>query len=130
MHTYAARWLLAPMHQWRAHRLMAEQGPTLPYPTAWALVLLSRHPDELAFVRSARYTNATDGADAGLSFDDWGNLATNERTRRAAWLQRHGHSPVRLLGLSDALLRRAGLCVVDWGPPGAINPQLRGNSLT
>ncbi len=59
MQTYTARWLLAPARQWQAHRLMAQHGPGLPYPTAWALISLHHHPEDAVYLRPAAHTVPT-----------------------------------------------------------------------
>ncbi|MDP9607928.1 MULTISPECIES: hypothetical protein [Streptomyces] len=110
------RWLLAPARQWRTHRLMAQQGPSLSYTTAWALVTLANSPEEFAFVQqSARETDPT--VEAGLYFDDWKELSSQERDRRKRWLLRRGSSPVQQLGITEEAIKRAGMRVVDWGEP-------------
>lgn len=53
MKTRSVRWLLAPVTQWRVRRLMAAQGPSIPYEVAWTLVRLGQKPDELPFARAA-----------------------------------------------------------------------------
>ena len=53
MKTRSVRWLLAPVTQWRVHRLMVAQGPSIPYEVAWTLVRLGQKPEELPFAQAA-----------------------------------------------------------------------------
>lgn len=53
MKTRSVRWLLAPVTQWRVRRLMAAQGPSIPYEVAWTLVRLGQKPEELPFAQAA-----------------------------------------------------------------------------
>ncbi len=110
------RWLLAPLRQWRTLRLMAQHGPSLTYTTAWALIALHSSPDEFTFVQQWAQESGDLGK-AGISYDQWSELSDGERARRTRWLLRHGRSPVQRLGISEPLLKRAGLRVVDWGEP-------------
>ncbi|MBU6529582.1 hypothetical protein [Streptomyces mayonensis] len=115
MNLHARRWLLAPMRQWRTARLIHRHGPSLDYDTAWALVTLSRSPDEFAFVKQAT-REARPIREAGFHYDDWNSLSTRERTRRQRWLKRHGSTPLQQLQVDELQLLNAGLRVVEWGP--------------
>lgn len=42
MNVRTRRWLLAPIRQWRTHQLIRRHGPSLDYPTAWALITWPR----------------------------------------------------------------------------------------
>lgn len=53
MRIRSIRWLLAPVTQWRVHRLMAAQGPSISYEVAWTLVRLGQKPEELPFAQAA-----------------------------------------------------------------------------
>lgn len=44
MNVRTRRWLLAPIRQWRTHQLIRRHGPSLDYPTAWALITWPRPP--------------------------------------------------------------------------------------
>ncbi|MFG3430370.1 hypothetical protein [Streptomyces californicus] len=112
----ARRWLLAPLRQWRTHSLMRRHGPSLDYATAWALVTLSRNPEEFAFVRQAT-GEADPHGDVGLHYDYGYTLTTRERDRRRKWLNRHGRTPIQLLNVEEIHIVNAGLRVVDWAPP-------------
>lgn len=110
------RWILAPLRQWRAHHLIRQHGPSLDYPTAWALITLTTSPREFAYVQQAT-REACSTADAGLHYDSWEALSPEERTRRQRWLARHGKTPIQRLGITPDQLKRAGLRVVDWSLP-------------
>ncbi|WP_406426395.1 hypothetical protein [Streptomyces sp. NBC_00147] len=110
------RWLLAPIRQWHTHNLMRRHGPSLDYPTAWALITLRHSPDEFAFVRQAIH-EAAPGTEPGLHHDNWSSLSPRERMRRTRWLTRHRKTPIEQLNVSEIQLQRAGLRVVDWGAP-------------
>lgn len=109
------RWLLAPLRQWRTLRLIRRHGPSLDYATAWALVTLSRSPDEFAFVRQATHEAGPLG-DVGLHYDDGNSLTAREHARRQRWLERHGSTPIQQLNLDELQMVNVGLRVVDWGP--------------
>ncbi|MEV8389791.1 MULTISPECIES: hypothetical protein [unclassified Streptomyces] len=95
---------------------MKQQGSSLTYTTAWALVTLATSPNEFAFVQqSVQEAGAT--VEAGLYFDDWSDLSSQERARRKRWLLRRGCTPIQRLGITDASLKRAGIRVVGWGKP-------------
>ncbi|MGA5215405.1 hypothetical protein ACPCAE_04905 [Streptomyces cinereoruber] len=80
------------------------------------MITLCDAPDEFSFVQqTACEAGGEDGG--GLHHDDWNLLTADERDRRNRWFMRHGRSPIGGLGLSDDLLVRAGLRVVDWGSP-------------
>ncbi|MFE2557919.1 hypothetical protein ACFXGT_18230 [Streptomyces sp. NPDC059352] len=117
MNPQTRRWLLAPARQWRTYRLMRQHGTSLDYGIAWALIALRDAPGEFDFVQLAA-REAGDAERGGLHHDDWNLLTSIERDRRSRWFTRHGKSPIERLGLSDDLLARAGLRVVDWGRPG------------
>lgn len=119
MRLEARRWLLAPVRQWRTHRLMRAHGSTLPYATAWSLITLVTRPEEFGYVRMAQQQARHDeGRDAlpAICYDDWDQLDVGERARRMAWLRRHHASPIQLLGLSAEELRAADIQVIEWGP--------------
>jgi hypothetical protein len=116
MNLRTRRWLLAPLRQWHTVRLMRRHGPSLDYETAWALVTLSRSPDEFAFVRQATH-EARPARGAGLHHDDWSTLTARERARRQRWLKRHESTPIQQLDVDELQLVNAGLRVIDWGPP-------------
>ncbi|MFD5475821.1 hypothetical protein [Streptomyces hawaiiensis] len=61
MKTRSVRWLLAPVTQWRVHRLMADQGHSFPYEAAWTLVRLGQKPEELPFAQAAWRQAAAQG---------------------------------------------------------------------
>ncbi|NED11787.1 hypothetical protein G3I33_09815 [Streptomyces sp. SID9124] len=115
MNPRARRWLLAPLRQWHTLRLIRRHGTSLDYATAWALVTLSRSPDEFAFVRQAAH-EADPLGDVGLHHDDGDGLTARERTRRQRWLKRHGSTPIQQLNVDELQMVNAGLRVVDWGP--------------
>ncbi|MGW7351655.1 hypothetical protein [Streptomyces sp. NPDC054784] len=94
---------------------MRQHGPTLDYATAWALVTLSRSPNEFAFVQQAAPEAGTTGR-VGLHYDNWNTLTPREHTRRQRWLERHGKTPIQQLNIAEMQLVNAGLRVVDWGP--------------
>lgn len=125
MNVRARRWLLAPLRQWSALRLIRQHGPSLDYATAWALITLSRSPDEFAFVQQAiRETGPT--GDTGLYYDDGKTLSARERDRRQRWLERHGRTPIQKLEIHEVQLVNARLRVIDWGPsPDSASPQHR-----
>ncbi|MBE8473870.1 hypothetical protein [Streptomyces justiciae] len=116
MNLHQRRWLLAPIRQWRTRRLMAQHGPSLGYPTAWALITLANAPLEATFVQQW-IRESDDPGEAGLSYDDWRGLTDKERERRNRWLLRHRRSPIQMLEIPDELLKRTGIRVVDWGTP-------------
>ncbi|MBR8642146.1 hypothetical protein KEF29_29555 [Streptomyces tuirus] len=116
MNVRTRRWLLAPIRQWRTHQLIRRNGPSLDYPTAWALITLATTADEFAYVQQAS-REAGSLADAGLYHDDWDALSLQERSRRTRWLARHGRTPIQQLDITERQLKRAGLRVVDWGVP-------------
>ncbi|MFF3373515.1 hypothetical protein ACFYXF_11265 [Streptomyces sp. NPDC002680] len=116
MNVRTRRWLLAPVRQWRTHHLLRRHGPSLDYPTAWALITLAGSPDEFAYVQQAT-REAGFTSEGGLHFDDWNTLSMRERTRRTRWLARHGKTPIQQLNLTVGQLQRSGLRVVDWGVP-------------
>lgn len=114
MNMRTRRWLLAPSRQWRTHRLMKQHGPSLAYPTAWALIALRHAPNEFFFAQQAvREAGVLDAP--GVRHDDWSTLSGRERARRDHWLQRRQVSPIQRLGLDEEVIERAGLSVVDWG---------------
>ncbi len=110
------RRILAPLRQWRAHHLIRQHGPSLDYPTAWALITLGTSPREFAYVQQATH-EAGSTADAGLHHGGWEALTPEERTRRKQWLARRGKTPIQRLGTTPDHLKRAGLRVVDWSLP-------------
>jgi hypothetical protein len=116
MNLHTRRWLIAPVRQWRTHRLLHRHGPSLDYTTAWSLIALAGSPHEFAFVRQA-VQEAEPTADAGLHHDTWRTLAPRERRRRRRWLARHDSSPIQQLDITEVQILSAGLRVVDWGPP-------------
>ncbi|MET9080129.1 hypothetical protein [Streptomyces sp. NPDC004232] len=118
MNLQRRRWLFAPIRQWQTRRLMAQHGPSLTYTTAWALIALRTSPNEFTLVQQwARESG--DFGEPGLYNDEWSELTDAERARRKRWLIRHGCSPVQRLGISEPLLKRAGIHVIDWGQPRA-----------
>ncbi|WP_327157679.1 hypothetical protein [Streptomyces tubercidicus] len=112
------RWLLAPIHQWRTYRLMAAHGSSMGYSTAWSLVALARHPDELPYVQNAAVRSAVQSAPAaGVRVDAWDRLDPEERARRISWLNRYRATPLQRLGVPEEIIEIAGLQVVEWGLP-------------
>jgi hypothetical protein len=116
MNVRTRRWLLAPIRQWRTHRLVRRHGLSLDYPTAWALITMATSADEFAYIQQATY-EAGPADEAGVHHDDWNELSLRERTRRTRWLARHGKTPIQQLDVKEGQLKRAGLRVVDWGVP-------------
>lgn len=110
-----ARWLLAPLRQLRALRLMKRHGPSLSYDTAWALITLHTAPDETPLIRS--WARENPGRAPGVHYDRWHDLSKTEQQRRRTWLQRHNRSPIQLLNLEAGLIFSTGLHVLDWGLP-------------
>jgi hypothetical protein len=106
---------MSPVTQWKAHRLRKSQGAGMDANTAWILVRLSMHPEEVKFSKASRMRNLD--VSPGLHFDDWRLLSLPEKRRRTAWLRRHGRSPLQRLELSEELIIRAGITVWDWGDP-------------
>jgi hypothetical protein len=115
MNRRTTRWLLAPLRQLRTRQLMAQHGPTLPYDTAWALITLHTASEETSLVRA--WAGEHPDTTPGVHYDHWHKLSSTEKRRRRSWLQRHGHSPVQLLGLDPLLVHSTGLHVLDWGLP-------------
>ncbi len=116
MNVRTRRWLLAPIRQWRTRRLIHRHGPSLDYPTAWALITLDTSTYEFAYVQQATH-EASPTPEAGLHHDDWNALSMRERTRRTRWFARHGKTPIQQLDITEEQLKRAGLRVVDWDVP-------------
>lgn len=75
---------------------------------------LKRNPDEFGYAADTSTGGVIGG---GLKHDLWSAQTTREKHRRLRWLQRYGRSPFQLLGISEDLLIRLGIEVVDWGPP-------------
>lgn len=116
------RWVLSPMRQWRAYRLIAAHGPSLSYGTAWSLVSLAQDPSELPFVRSlsARARIRSARADpVGVVVDVWAQVSPAEQARRLKWLRRHAATPLYRLGITEELIELAGLYVIEWALPPA-----------
>lgn len=112
------RWLLAPLTQWRARRLMMRHGPTLDAETAWNLVSLAQDPAALPYVRLSQ--NREGGKlQGGVVTDAWSRITDGDRRRRLKWLQRHSETPLHRLGITEELIELAGLVVTEWSlPPG------------
>ncbi|MFG2351512.1 hypothetical protein [Streptomyces phaeochromogenes] len=115
MNPQTRRWLLAPLRQLRTKRLIAQHGPTLPYPTAWALIALHSTSAEGHLLRA--YTAENPAGPPGIHYDHWHTLSSTEQRRRRKWLHRHRHSPIQLLHLDPDLIKSTGLHILDWGPP-------------
>lgn len=113
------RWLLAPLTQWRARRLVMHHGPTLDDDTAWCLVSLAQDPAVLPYVRRLR--NQEGGELHGSVVTDvWSRITAGERKRRLTWLQHHSETPLHRLGVTEELIELAGLTVTEWSmPPGS-----------
>lgn len=111
------RWLLAPISQWRAHRLVAHHGPSLSYRTAWCLVLLAQDPASLPYVRRLWLQHGREDLHVGVMIDVWVQITEVERKRRLSWLQRHSETPLHRLGITEELIELAGLSVIEWSLP-------------
>lgn len=109
------RWLLSPITQIRAHKLVASQRTTLDAETAWVLVRLRKNPAEADYALAA--SDLPRSSNPGVHYDRWESLSREERNRRTKWLERRGKSPFQLLDLSSHFLTIAGIAVVDWGLP-------------
>ncbi len=90
-------------------------GPGIDHNAAWVLVRLRRNPADMPY--AAARGGAPGSRRPGVYFDDWRLLSAQEKSRRAAWLERYGASPFRLLRVETEALSRAGVHVTDWGPP-------------
>lgn len=115
------RWLLAPLWQWRARRLVAAHGASMSESTAWCLVALARDPVEyMPLVRHVVLQRSLGASIApGAVLDSWRDLESCEQARRIAWLDRYGATPLHRLGVPEEVIELAGLHVVEWRlPPG------------
>lgn len=113
------RWFLAPISQWRAHRLVAHHGASLNYATAWCLVLLARDPASLPYVRRLSRQDRNEPRRAGVLVDVWVQLSRSEQSRRVKWLKRHSETPLHKLGITEEVIELGELLVVEWSlPPG------------
>lgn len=70
-------------------------GPGIDHNAAWVLVRLRRNPADMPY--AAARGGAPGSRRPGVYFDDWRLLSAQEKSRRAAWLERYGASPFRLL---------------------------------
>lgn len=111
------RWLLAPISQWRSHRLVMHHGPSLNYETAWSLVLLAQDPASLPYVRRSWLQSERERSHVGVMVDVWVQITEAERRRRLKWLQRHSETPLYRLGITEELIELAGLSVTEWSLP-------------
>ena len=113
------RWLLAPISQWRAHRLVTHHGPSLSYNTAWCLVLLAQDPASLPYVRRLLLQDGSKDRQTGVMIDVWTQANSTEKERRLKWLKRYSETPLHKLGITEELIELAGLYVIEWSlPPG------------
>jgi hypothetical protein len=86
---------------------------------AWWLIALARDPLSLTLVRSVTAPGAGAAMTPGVVLDDWSALSSEEQARRHAWLDRHGATPLRRLGVPEEVIELAGLRVTEWElPPG------------
>lgn len=113
------RWLLAPVSQWRAYRLVSDHGPSMSYQMAWSLVVLARDPASLPYVRRQAFNKEETDGRVGVILDVWIQLSRLEKNRRLRWLKRHSETPLYRLGITEELIELAGLSVMEWSlPPG------------
>lgn len=112
------RAVLAPLTAWRARRLSAAYGPGLDRETAWRLVRLATHPEDVHFATHRQIAAPESGPIR------WEELSSAERERRLAWIRRHGTTPLAALGLNPELLERARLNASDWDLPPSADSRL------
>lgn len=121
MRARQTRWLLAPLWQWRARRLVDAHGLSMSDSTAWCLVALARDPVEyMPLVRHVVLQRSLGASiTPGVVLDSWRDLDSDEKTRRVAWLNRYGATPLYRLGVPEEIIELAGLHVIEWQlPPG------------
>ncbi|MFJ8437101.1 hypothetical protein ACIQ9P_37980 [Kitasatospora sp. NPDC094019] len=64
MKVTTVRWLLAPISSWRARRLQRTFTGGLPLETAWQLVRLRYHMDEVPYIHDAMKRHMENGGGA------------------------------------------------------------------